>query len=351
MRTVGRLAVVGVAIVGLVVFSHGCGDQPYVGLQCETTEDCQSQSQNVPGTGCVDGACRCIDPSHKICCARGEDRDNCFQACRPCSECVVGTEGCPMGCQSDAECPGPPDARCGVGRCVQGDCVLEINPGPLASQLRGDCQRLDCDVTGAVVPIADPSDFYDDGNQCTYDSCGPSGALNEPLPNGLACPVSGGGRCWEGACVDCAVADPNMDDCPPGFGCYETVCVPGHCFNFQTDTALGETDRDCGGPCHPCPPGDTCSTGTDCIDQICGGAVCRVPTCDDGVKNDAETGLDCGAPSCPLCGPGQGCETGADCSSGVCWAGVCEAPSCFDAVRNGEEAGVDCGPTCSVPCP
>ncbi|HSO00165.1 MAG TPA: hypothetical protein VLS89_17855 [Candidatus Nanopelagicales bacterium] len=68
--------------------------------------------------------------------------------------------------------------------------------------------------------------------------------------------------------------------------------------------------------------------------------------------NNAETGVDCGAPSsCPLCGPGQRCVTGADCSSGVCWAGVCEAPSCFDGVRNGEEAGTDCGPVCSVPCP
>ena len=75
------------------------------------------------------------------------------------------------------------------------------------------------------------------------------------------------------------------------------------------------------------------------------------PMCTDGVHNDAETGLDCGAPSCPLCPAGEGCLTGDDCESGVCWAGICEAPSCFDGVRNDDEAGVDCGPVCDVSWP
>jgi len=263
----------------------------------------------------------------------------------------VGTEGCPSGCKNDAECPGPPDARCGTGRCVAGECTVEIHPGPLPSQLRGDCQRVECSINGEIVTVEDVGDIYDDGNQCTYDSCGPTGPLSEPLPNGITCPVAGAGRCSEGACVDCQVGDPNMNDCPVGFACYGTSCVPGHCFNFQTDANLGETDRDCGGPCHPCPPGDTCITAADCIEHVCAGSVCKVPTCNDGVENDSETGPDCGAPSCPLCGPGQGCDGAADCASGVCWAGACDAPSCFDGVRNDEEAGIDCGPTCGVSCP
>lgn len=349
MRSVGRLAALGVVLAGLVMFAHGCGDIPHVGGECETNDDCQSQWQNVPGTACIDGSCRCADPSHKVCCARGEDRENCFQACRPCSECVVGTEGCPTGCQSDAECPGPPDARCGAGRCLEGKCTLEINPGPLASQLRGDCQRLDCDVTGAVVPVADPSDFYDDGNQCTYDSCGLDGPRNDAITNGTACPVSGG-ICFDGACVECySIGWSQL--CGPSLACDGQYCVPGHCVNNSFDAASGETGNDCGGPCRPCAANFGCMSGADCLEGVCAMGLCKNPTCSDGVKNDSESGVDCGAPSCPLCGPGQGCRESADCASGVCWAGVCEVPSCYDGVRNGEEAGVDCGPACSVPCP
>lgn len=350
MSSGSRLAAVGVVLLGLGVFSHGCGGGPLIGRECVTSDDCQSQWQNVPGTGCFDGTCRCVDPSHKVCCARGEDPTDCFKACRPCSECLTGTEGCPTGCQSDAECPGPPDARCGAGRCVEGDCVVEINPGPLTSQVRGDCQRLDCSAAGEVEVIADPSDFYDDGSQCTYDSCGPMGAVNEVLPNGLACPVSGGGRCWEGQCVECFSGDPGGAFCTVGT-CQQFWCVPSHCHNLAYDPAQGETYVNCGGPCAPCNIGEPCQVGADCVTGVCVMNACKPPTCTDGVKNDSESGIDCGAPSCPLCGPGQGCRTGADCASGVCWAGACEAPSCYDGVRNGEEAGVDCGPACSVPCP
>ncbi len=43
----------------------------------------------------------------------------------------------------------------------------------------------------------------------------------------------------------------------------------------------GETGIDCGGPCAPCPP---------------------TPTCSDGIQNQGETGIDCGGP-CPVCPP------------------------------------------------
>jgi hypothetical protein len=71
----------------------------------------------------------------------------------------------------------------------------------------------------------------------------------------------------------------------------------------------------------------------------------------DGVKNDGETGVDCGATSCATqCPDGGGCEQAADCVSGVCWGAVCQAPTCFDGVTNGAEAGPDCGGDCSLPC-
>ncbi|KAH8739746.1 gigantic extracellular protein [Cryptosporidium ryanae] len=53
---------------------------------------------------------------------------------------------------------------------------------------------------------------------------------------------------------------------------------------------------------------------------------CSPPTCDDGIQNGDESGIDCG--------------------------GSCEnhCRSCFDGVKNGDETGVDCGGTDCRPC-
>ncbi len=54
------------------------------------------------------------------------------------------------------------------------------------------------------------------------------------------------------------------------------------------------------------------------------------PTCSDGIKNDSETGIDCGgAPSmCPLCPNGQGCFANSNCLSNFCQAGMCQPLMC-----------------------
>jgi hypothetical protein len=49
----------------------------------------------------------------------------------------------------------------------------------------------------------------------------------------------------------------------------------------------------------------------------------RIATCEDGVQNGNETGVDCGG-SCPRCGTGQGCTSANDCASAVC-TGTCQA--------------------------
>ncbi len=73
------------------------------------------------------------------------------------------------------------------------------------------------------------------------------------------------------------------------------------------------------------------------------------PTCNDGIQNQGETGVDCGGPcaACPTCDDGiqnQG-ETGVDCG------GPCAAcPTCDDGIQNGDETGVDCGGSCPNTC-
>ncbi|MBU2561662.1 MAG: hypothetical protein KKD17_05155 [Nanoarchaeota archaeon] len=101
----------------------------------------------------------------------------------------------------------------------------------------------------------------------------------------------------------------------------------------------GETGIDCGGPCPPCP---SCTDSIlnqqeEKVSQImsadtkdrsdCGGPFCPVcPTCEDNTRNQGEEGIDCGGPCRP-------CAT------------------CDDGIRNQGEVNVDCGgpcPSCKV---
>lgn len=80
-------------------------------------------------------------------------------------------------------------------------------------------------------------------------------------------------------------------------------------------------------------------------------------TCDDGIQNGDETGVDCGGSKCPPCetnptcedGIQNGDEEGVDCGGSKC--PPCEVePSCDDGIQNGDETGVDCGGSQCPPC-
>lgn len=60
-------------------------------------------------------------------------------------------------------------------------------------------------------------------------------------------------------------------------------------------------------------------------------AVCYVVgSCNDGLQNGSETGVDCGGGACAPCGTGAGCLVPGDCQSGVCTSGACQ---CVDSVN------------------
>ncbi|EDM77682.1 putative lipoprotein [Plesiocystis pacifica SIR-1] len=105
-----------------------------------------------------------------------------------------------------------------------------------------------------------------------------------------------------------------------------------------------ETDIDCGGgTCSPCEDGLICSQNSDCISMSCVDGVCVSATCEDGVQNGSETDVDCGGVVCDPCADGLGCVEGTDCVSQVCTDGTCTPPGCGDGVQNGSETDVDCG--------
>lgn len=135
-----------------------------------------------------------------------------------------------------------------------------------------------------------------------------------------------------------------------------TECIADGCYDFVINDAYGD--------------GICCSYGNGSYTVVANGAVVAsggsfgssettnfclgggpAPTCNDGVQNGNETGVDCGGPdcaACPTCNDGvqNGSETGVDCGGPDCAA----CPTCNDGVQNGNETGVDCGGPDCAPC-
>jgi hypothetical protein len=55
-----------------------------------------------------------------------------------------------------------------------------------------------------------------------------------------------------------------------------------------------------------------------------GDAGAEPTTCDNGIKDGAETDKDCGGPDCDKCGKHRRCETDDDCASDRCVDGKCK---------------------------
>jgi hypothetical protein len=341
----------------LLVWFSSCVEVRHLGGTCEVTSDCHTEENYQPeGSICtIVGICAC--PVNQVgCCPKGPP-GVCAEVCPPEHACTnppdagsdedagsdddawsggdAGSDG-DAGCINDADCPQPADRRCGQGRCVEGACVLDIKEGPLAAQKYGDCRRRECTMAGAVVEVEDSLDFYDDGRTCTIDYCA-GGPVHWELAEGTPCPGMGAGYCHQNECVECITGMLDAS-CGAGLTCTSIWCVDPQCSGT------------CGDICAPCPTGKACTFGADCESRNCSGGMCQLPTCNDGAKNDGETGVDCGTAKCGDCPDGEGCVEPDDCISDVCKAGACQAPTCFDGVQNGNETGEDCGPSPCEPC-
>ncbi|MFW6272470.1 MAG: hypothetical protein ACOC2U_01660, partial [bacterium] len=136
---------------------------------------------------------------------------------------------------------------------------------------------------------------------------------------------------------------------------------PDLCSNDELNLDHGETDIDCGGPCEACGFNQSCILNSDCISGVCFEEKCAMPSCDDEIKNQDETAVDCGGKVCDLCNEGKSCKKDADCITEFCHPldKKCLYATCDDeyinchideyGVRDCEE-GTDCGGPCE-PCP
>ncbi|WP_437324436.1 hypothetical protein [Sorangium sp. So ce381] len=160
-----------------------------------------------------------------------------------------GSGGGGVPCTADTDCPAP-DSECAIARCADGGCTTE----PVASgtsvkvQVAGDCRERVCDGDGAVTEVDDDGDVRDDHSECTVDSCRGGSPINAPVETGTWCSRADGGLCNPaGVCVQCLV-------------------------------------------------------DTDCPTEVCINYVCQAASCEDGLRNGDEGGIDCGGSSCPACG-------------------------------------------------
>merc|ERR1719197_2333462 len=213
-----------------------------------------------------------------------------------------------------------------------------------------DCQpRGVCSVGEACGSVGHCS-----SNICTGAGlCASSATCTDSAQNQGETDVDCGGPCG----TKCAISQgcSSDTDCVLGSVCDSNVCTPAPtCSDGIKNQA--ETDIDCGGPCATkCALTKGCSVNGDCVS----GAECSdsnvcvpEPTCSDGIKNQAETDIDCGGPCATKCALTKGCERRIDCGdSATCSSGVCVPDNtCSDGVKNGGEADVDCGGSCSTTC-
>jgi hypothetical protein len=118
---------------------------------------------------------------------------------------------------------------------------------------------------------------------------------------------------------------------PDGSTVTITECLVDGCYDFTINDAYG--DGICcaygNGSYSVTSGGSTLASGgafsSSEITNFCLGGG-PVPTCNDGIQNGQETGVDCGGPACPAC------------------------PSCSDGIQNGNETGIDCGGPDCAPC-
>jgi len=141
----------------------------------------------------------------------------------------------------------------------------------------------------------------------------------------------GGPKCW-----NCTCSDGEKNQGETGVDCGGTKC--GACNGGLSPWSnWGMCSKTCGGgqktksrTCtNPAPSngGKLCS-GSLTENAACNAQTCEVvaATCSDGIKNQAETGLDCG---------------------GTCGACIVAA-TCSDGIKNQAETGLDCGGTCGA---
>ena len=244
-------------------------------------------------------------------------------------------------CQNDGTCK---EGKCECKEGFTGDtCETEItvdkcSPNPCKNSgvcsVTTDGFTCDCSNTGYEGDTCE--------TEITVDNCNPNPCKNNGVcsatTDGFTCDCSNTG--YEGDTCETEITGGCIDNstCDDGDPCTVDSCdiVTGFCMHYIGNDGLICDDGD------PTTINDACNSG------VCEGT--SAETCDDGIKNQNESDIDCGG-SCSGCSAGESCNNVLDCSRGLsCTRGVCTdtvTETCSDGIKNQDETDIDCGGSCS----
>ena len=340
------------------------GDETGVdcGGSCAACATCDDGLQNGDETGIDCGgsctACATCDDGIQNGDETGVD---CGGSCAACATCDDGIQN---GDETGIDCGGSCTA------CATCDDGLQ-NGDETGVDCGGSCTP--CGCNGVEVTVTIGLDNYPE--ETSWEITGSSGAVASggtypSAPDGSTVTAT---ECLSDGCYTFTIFDSYGDGlcCSYGSGSYSveeasgTTYASGTSFGSSESTNFcvsstgpqptcddglqngDETGIDCGGSCAACA---TCDDGLQNGDETgidCGGSCAACATCDDGLQNGDETGIDCGGScaACATCDDGlqNGDETGIDCG------GSCAAcATCDDGLQNGDETGIDCGGSCAA---
>ncbi len=313
---------------GDVDCGKGCPDKCDLTDTCNFAADCESDI-------CTAGVCVAID---------------CYDRVKNGAESDIDCGGsCSRACADGKVCVGHGD--CVSGNCQGGVCQVASCADNVLNQGESD---LDCG--GPSCGGCDPGEACVRARDCASKVCGNDGTCVAPSCDDGLTNGSESDRDCGGTCADkCA----KLQLCNTATDCVTDTCIGGACVEAScTDQIISgdESDVDCGGTCSvKCEVDASCHEDTDCDSSSCQAGVCVAPSCDDARLNGDESDIDCGG-SCQVdfaqaCEVGEGCAAPSDCVDGVCGLDqLCAAATCDDGVDNGTEEGVDCGGPCPNAC-
>jgi len=287
------------------------------GEACASNEECASSA-------CKDAVCAA--PSCDDAVKNGDELGtDCGGACPACSE--------GEACERATDCA---SGVCLNNVCLAASCTDKLQNGDESDKDCGGSQCDPCEVGATCTQHEDcVSKLCGDG-KCSTPACtdgAQNGSETDKDCGGSDCP-----KCVAGLA------------CKTAGDCESALCADGICTQATCKDGLkngSEVDVDCGGSdCDKCADGATCDKGDDCTSGVCANDACAAPSCTDGLKNGNELDKDCGGDNyCPRCVDGTICQRGQDCVSGYCDAASsqCKTPTCDDGVQNQDEEGVDCG--------
>lgn len=188
----------------------------------------------------------------------------------------------------------------GNNECISGYCVDGVCCNNTCTATCQSC--LGANTGGSDGTCADITASTDPDNECAGEStCSGTGICRKA--QGQACAT--GAECISLYCVDGFCCNTECASGCEACAVAKTGGIDGTCSDI---TPYTDPDEECGGQTFVCD-----ATG-GCADL-----------CDDSIKNNDETDIDCGGSLCETrCANGNACQENGDCESSNCIGDVCE---------------------------